>query len=116
MTLPAVMPGVITGALLIFVLAFNEFIVGPLLADARPVLVYNSIRSVITPDLAACPWSTSSSPSAPSGCWTSWWGWMFSSDRNHGVGAVAPGRGGAEVALSPQLPLLFAVSGIVWKT
>lgn len=56
-TLPAVMPGVITGALLMFILAFNEFIVSLMLVDARivtlPVLVYNSIRSVITPDLAA---------------------------------------------------------------
>lgn len=56
-TLPAVMPGVITGALLMFVLAFNEFIVSLLLTDARtvtlPVLIYNSIRSIITPDLAA---------------------------------------------------------------
>jgi putative spermidine/putrescine transport system permease protein len=56
-TVPAVMPGVITGALLMFVLAFNEFIVSLLLTDARtvtlPVLIYNSIRSVITPDLAA---------------------------------------------------------------
>ncbi|AFK52275.1 ABC transporter permease [Tistrella mobilis] len=56
-TLPAVMPGVITGALLMFVLAFNEFLVSLLLVDARivtlPVQIYNSIRSVITPDLAA---------------------------------------------------------------
>ena len=56
-TLPAVMPGVITGGLLMFILAFNEFIVSLMLVDARivtlPVLVYNSIRSVITPDLAA---------------------------------------------------------------
>ena len=56
-TLPAVMPGVITGSLLMFVLAFNEFIVSLLLTDARivtlPVSIYNSIRSVITPDLAA---------------------------------------------------------------
>jgi putative spermidine/putrescine transport system permease protein len=56
-TLPAVMPGVITGALLMFVLAFNEFIVSLLLTDARivtlPVSIYNSIRSIITPDLAA---------------------------------------------------------------
>lgn len=38
-------------------LAFNEFIVGLLLTDARtvtlPVLICNSIRSLITPDLAA---------------------------------------------------------------
>ena len=56
-TLPAVMPGVITGGLIMFVLAFNEFIVSLVLTDARtvtlPVLVYNSIRSVVTPDLAA---------------------------------------------------------------
>ena len=56
-TLPAVMPGVITGALLMFILALNEFIVSLLLVDARivtlPVLMYNSIRAIITPDLAA---------------------------------------------------------------
>ncbi len=56
-TLPAVMPGVITGALLMFILAFNEFLVSLFLTDARivtlPVSIYNSIRSVITPDLAA---------------------------------------------------------------
>ncbi len=51
------MPGVITGALLMFILAFNEFLVSLFLTDARivtlPVSIYNSIRSVITPDLAA---------------------------------------------------------------
>jgi putative spermidine/putrescine transport system permease protein len=56
-TLPAVMPGVITGGLIMFVLAVNEFLVSLMLVDARtvtlPVLVYNAIRSVITPDLAA---------------------------------------------------------------
>ncbi|MEO3434072.1 ABC transporter permease [Inquilinus sp. CAU 1745] len=56
-TLPAVMPGVITGALLMFILAFNEFLVSLFLVNARtvtlPVQIYNSIRSVITPDLAA---------------------------------------------------------------
>ncbi len=56
-TLPGVMPGVITGALLMFILAFNEFLVSLFLTDARtvtlPVSIYNSIRSVITPDLAA---------------------------------------------------------------
>lgn len=56
-TLPAVLPGVISGGLLMFILAFNEFIVSLLLTDARivtlPVSIYNSIRSVITPDLAA---------------------------------------------------------------
>lgn len=56
-TLPAVMPGVITGGLLMFILAFNEFLVSLLLVDARivtlPVKIYNAIRSIITPDLAA---------------------------------------------------------------
>ncbi len=56
-TLPAVAPGVVTGALVMFVLAVNEFLVSLMLVDARtvtlPVLVYNAIRSVITPDLAA---------------------------------------------------------------
>jgi putative spermidine/putrescine transport system permease protein len=56
-TLPAVAPGVIAGGLLMFILAFNEFLVSLLLTDARtvtlPVLIYNSIRSIITPDLAA---------------------------------------------------------------
>jgi putative spermidine/putrescine transport system permease protein len=56
-TLPAVMPGVISGSLLMFILALNEFLVSLLLVDARivtlPVQIYNSIRSIITPDLAA---------------------------------------------------------------
>ena len=56
-TLPSVLPGIITGALLMFILALNEFLVSLLLVDARivtlPVLIYNSIRSIITPDLAA---------------------------------------------------------------
>ncbi|MEA5161380.1 ABC transporter permease [Cereibacter johrii] len=56
-TLPAVMPGIITGSLLMFILAMNEFLVSLLLTDARtvtlPVQIYNSIRSIITPDLAA---------------------------------------------------------------
>lgn len=56
-TLPAVMPGVITGSMLMFILAFNEFLVSLFLTDSRtvtlPVQIYNSIRSIITPDLAA---------------------------------------------------------------
>lgn len=56
-TLPAVLPGIITGSLLMFILALNEFLVSLLLTDARivtlPVQIYNSIRSIITPDLAA---------------------------------------------------------------
>ena len=50
-------PGVISGSLLMFILALGEFLVSLLLVDARivtlPVQVYNSIRSIITPDLAA---------------------------------------------------------------
>ena len=56
-TLPAVAPGIVTGALVMFILAVNEFLVSLMLVDARtvtlPVLVYNAIRSIITPDLAA---------------------------------------------------------------
>ncbi|MGN6449956.1 MAG: ABC transporter permease [Brucella intermedia] len=56
-TLPVVVPGVISGSLLMFILALNEFLVSLLLVDARivtlPVQIYNSIRSIITPDLAA---------------------------------------------------------------
>src|SRR5690606_30848473 len=56
-TIPAVAPGIITGGLLMFILAFNEFLVSLMLVDARivtlPVHIYNSIRSVVTPDLAA---------------------------------------------------------------
>ncbi len=56
-TLPAVMPGIVTGGLIMFILAFNEFIVSLMLVDARtvtlPVLMYNSIRSTVSPDLAA---------------------------------------------------------------
>jgi len=40
-----------------FILAVNEFLVSLMLVDARivtlPVLVYNAIRNIITPDLAA---------------------------------------------------------------
>lgn len=56
-TLPGVMPGVITGGLLMFVLAMTEFLVSLLLTDSRtvtlPVQIYNNVRSIITPDLAA---------------------------------------------------------------
>ena len=56
-TLPAVAPGIVTGALIMFILAVNEFLVSLMLVDARivtlPVLVYNAIRNIITPDLAA---------------------------------------------------------------
>lgn len=56
-TLPGIMPGVITGGLLMFVLAMTEFLVSLLLTDSRtvtfPVQIYNNVRSIITPDLAA---------------------------------------------------------------
>jgi putative spermidine/putrescine transport system permease protein len=56
-TVPAVMPGIITGALLMFVLAINEFVVSLFLVSKRtmtlPVEIFLSIRSVVTPDLAA---------------------------------------------------------------
>lgn len=56
-TLPGVAPGVLAGSLLMFILALNEFLVSLLLVDARtvtlPVQIYNSIRAIITPDLAA---------------------------------------------------------------
>lgn len=56
-TVPALAPGIITGGLIMFILAFNEFLVSLFLTDSRtvtlPVQIYNSIRSIITPDLAA---------------------------------------------------------------
>ncbi|MCS6780921.1 MAG: ABC transporter permease [Geminicoccaceae bacterium] len=56
-TLPALAPGMLAGALVMFVLALNEFLVSLLLVDARtvtlPVQIYTQIRGVITPDLAA---------------------------------------------------------------
>jgi putative spermidine/putrescine transport system permease protein len=56
-TIPAVMPGIITGALLSFIIAFNEFVVSLFFVDKRietlPVAIYGSIRSIVTPDIAA---------------------------------------------------------------
>lgn len=56
-TIPSVMPGVVTGALLMFVLAMNEFVVSLLLVSKRnmtlPVQLFLSVRSNVTPDLAA---------------------------------------------------------------
>ena len=55
--LPALMPGVITGSLLMFMLGFNEFVVSLLLVSTRnmtlPVALYSSIRTQISPALAA---------------------------------------------------------------
>lgn len=56
-TLPAVMPGIITGSLIMFVLAFNEFVVSLFLVDKRtmtlPVEIFLSVRDIVTPDVAA---------------------------------------------------------------
>lgn len=56
-TLPALMPGIITGSLIMFILGFNEFIVSLLITTIHnmtlPVKIYNSIRAVIEPTLAA---------------------------------------------------------------
>jgi putative spermidine/putrescine transport system permease protein len=56
-TMPALMPGIITGSLIVFMLAMNEFLVSLLLVDRRiitlPVQIFLSVRSVVTPDLAA---------------------------------------------------------------
>ncbi len=56
-TLPALMPGVITGGLLMFVLALNEFLVSLLITTPNivtlPVLIYTSIRANVSPLVAA---------------------------------------------------------------
>ena len=56
-TLPAVIPGIVTGALLMFVLAVNEFVVSLFLVDKRivtlPVEIFLSVRDVVTPDVSA---------------------------------------------------------------
>lgn len=56
-TVPAVLPGIVTGALLMFILAMNEFVVSLLLVSKRtmtlPVEIFLSVRSIVTPDLAA---------------------------------------------------------------
>ena len=56
-TLPAITPGIVTGALLIFVLSINEFVVSLFLVDKRimtlPVEIYLSVRALVTPTVAA---------------------------------------------------------------
>ena len=56
-TLPALMPGIITGSLLCFVVSFNEFVVSLFLVEKRiatlPVEIYGNVRSLVTPDIAA---------------------------------------------------------------
>ncbi|RQH02462.1 ABC transporter permease [Natrarchaeobius oligotrophus] len=56
-TLPSLMPGVITGSLIMFVLGLNEFIVSLIITTpdivTLPVLIYTAIRSNISPLIAA---------------------------------------------------------------
>ncbi len=56
-TLPSLMPGVITGSLIMFVLGLNEFLVSLIITTpdivTLPVLIYTSIRSNISPLVAA---------------------------------------------------------------
>jgi len=56
-TLPTLLPGVISGALLLFVLTFNEYVVSSFMVDVHsmtlPVQVFNSGRGATTPLLAA---------------------------------------------------------------
>jgi putative spermidine/putrescine transport system permease protein len=56
-TLPSLMPGILTGALLVFVLSITEFIVSVMLVNINnqtlPVFVYSGIRVTTSPFLAA---------------------------------------------------------------
>ncbi|MFB6114334.1 MAG: ABC transporter permease [Halodesulfurarchaeum sp.] len=56
-TLPSLMPGIITGSLIMFVLGLNEFLVSLIITTpdiiTLPVLIYTSIRSNISPLVAA---------------------------------------------------------------
>ncbi|MEF8780602.1 MAG: ABC transporter permease [Haloferacaceae archaeon] len=56
-TLPSIMPGVVTGSLIMFVLGLNEFLVSLLITTpdivTLPVLIYTSIRANISPLVAA---------------------------------------------------------------
>ncbi|RQG88109.1 ABC transporter permease [Natrarchaeobius halalkaliphilus] len=56
-TFPSIMPGVVTGALIMFVLGLNEFIVSLIITTpdivTLPVLIYTSIRTNISPLIAA---------------------------------------------------------------
>jgi putative spermidine/putrescine transport system permease protein len=56
-TLPSVMPGILAGALIMFITAFNEFVVSAFLVDVRtmtlPVDLFNQARGTATPAIAA---------------------------------------------------------------
>lgn len=56
-TLPAILPGVVTGSLIMFVLGLNEFLVSLIITTTNsvtlPVLIYTEIRSNVSPLIAA---------------------------------------------------------------
>lgn len=56
-TLPGIIPGILTGALLVFVMAITDFIVALILSTTTnatlPVVIFGSIRGALTPMLAA---------------------------------------------------------------
>lgn len=56
-TFPAILPGVISGSLLMFVLALNEFVVSLFITTPEtvtlPVKIYSSIRGDVSPFIAA---------------------------------------------------------------
>jgi putative spermidine/putrescine transport system permease protein len=56
-TIPALMPGILSGSLLMFILGLNEFITSLILVTldiaTLPVLLYTQIKTVISPISAA---------------------------------------------------------------
>lgn len=56
-TIPSVLPGILAGGMIMFITAFNEFVVSAFLVDARtmtlPVDLFNQARGTTTPALAA---------------------------------------------------------------
>lgn len=56
-TLPGLMPGVLTGTLLVFIFGITDFLVSMILTTVRtatlPVVIYGSVRGGISPQLAA---------------------------------------------------------------
>ncbi len=56
-TLPAILPGVVTGSLLMFVLGLNEFLVSLVITtsvtETLPVMIYTAMRQNISPLIAA---------------------------------------------------------------
>jgi len=56
-TLPALMPGIISGSLLMFMLALNRFVVSLIITttatETLPVAIYGAIRGNISPQIAA---------------------------------------------------------------